>query len=42
MTSSLPLNVRATDLQNGTAWAASGIGFWQAACAEEHAEVFPV
>ena len=35
MTASSALNVRATDLQNGTDCAASGIGFWHTACADE-------
>ena len=35
MTASLPLKVFATDVQNGIACAASGIGFWHMACADE-------
>src|SRR5690348_617714 len=42
MTASLPLNVAATDDQNGTDWAESGIGFWQVACADEQPAEFPV
>src|ERR1700722_11039830 len=42
ITASLPLNVFATDVQNGIAWAASGIGFWQGACADEHPADGPV
>src|SRR5215469_4924024 len=42
MTPSLPLKVVPTDRQNGTAPAASGIGFSQVACAEGQAEVVPV
>ncbi len=41
MTASLPLKVFATDVQNGIAWAASGIGFWQVACADEHPAELP-
>jgi len=42
MTALLPLNVLATDVQNGMAWAASGIGFWQVASADEQPAEFPV
>ncbi len=42
MTASLPLNVLATEVQNGIACAASGIGFWQVASADEQPEEFPV
>src|SRR3984885_15845172 len=42
ITASLPLNVFATEVQNGIAWAASGIGFWQVASADEQPEEFPV
>jgi hypothetical protein len=42
MTALLPLNVFATDVQNGIACAASGIGFWQVASALEQPEEFPV
>jgi hypothetical protein len=42
MTASLPLNVFATDVQNGIACAASGIGFWHTACADEQPEDGPV
>ena len=42
MTASLPLNVLATDVQNGIASAASGIGFWHTACADEQPDEFPV
>jgi hypothetical protein len=41
-TASLPLKVFATDVQNGIACAASGIGFWQVACADEHPADAPV
>ena len=34
--------VRATDFQNGTATAWSGIGFWHTACADEQPEEGPV
>ena len=42
MTASLPLNAVATDDQNGTASAESGIGFWQTASAEEQPDELPV
>ena len=42
MTASLPLNVFATEVQNGIACAASGIGFWHTACADEQPEDGPV
>jgi hypothetical protein len=42
MTASLPLNVLATEDQNGMACAASGIGFWQVAWADEQPADGPV
>jgi hypothetical protein len=39
-TALLPLNQRATDAQKRTA-PASGIGFWQTACADEHPDDGP-
>src|ERR1019366_2475173 len=42
MTASLSLNAVATEDQNGTDSAESGIGFWQTASAGEHPEEFPV
>src|ERR1039457_3558498 len=41
-TASLPLKVFATDVQNGIAWAASGIGFWQVAVAAAQPDELPV
>jgi hypothetical protein len=41
-TASLPLKVAATDDQNGTDSAASGIGFWQVAWAEEQPAPLPL
>src|ERR1700761_5792834 len=38
----LPLNVVATDDQNGTDCAASGIGFWHVASAEAQPDELPV
>ena len=42
ITALLPLKVAATELQNGIACAASGIGFWQTACADEQPAEGPV
>src|SRR5580704_848664 len=42
ITASLPLNAAATEDQNGMACAASGIGFWQVACADEQPADGPV
>ena len=42
MTALLPLNVLATDVQNGMASAASGIGFWHTASADEQPDELPV
>ena len=42
MTASLPLNAVATEDQNGTDSAESGIGFWQIASADEHPDEFPM
>src|ERR1035438_7348588 len=42
ITASLPLNAGATEDQNGTDCAESGIGFWQVASAEEQPDEFPV
>ncbi|MDX6389182.1 MAG: hypothetical protein QOJ73_245 [Streptosporangiaceae bacterium] len=42
MTALLPLNVLATEVQNGIACAASGIGFWQIAWADEQPDDGPV
>src|SRR5579863_3235263 len=41
-TASLPLKALATEAQNGIAWAASGIGFWHTACADEQPAEGPV
>src|SRR5436305_490886 len=41
-TASLFLNALATEVQNGMACAASGMGFWQVACAEEQPADEPV
>src|SRR5215475_1226185 len=41
-TALLPLNVLATEVQNGIVCAESGIGFWQVACADEHPAELPV
>src|SRR5580692_1074095 len=38
MTASLPLNVLATEVQNGIACAASGSGFWHTARGDEQPE----
>src|ERR1017187_7596740 len=42
MTASLPLNAVATEDQNGTDSAESGIGFWQVASADEQPDELPV
>ena len=42
MTASLPLNAVATEVQNGTDSAVSGMGFWQIASAEEQPAEVPV
>ncbi len=42
MTALLPLNALAIVVQNGIAWAASGIGFWQVAVAAEQPAEGPV
>src|SRR5450432_106495 len=41
ITASLPLNTVATDVQNGTDCAASGIGFWQVAVAAGQPDEVP-
>src|SRR5579859_3938936 len=42
MTALFPLNAAATEDQNGMACAASGIGFWHTACADEQPADGPV